>query len=131
MIKKNLWIPDTHTGVKIEYEWDDALPLEERVHNFVRFQGQPQGARFEELSDPEKFDKIIQENQTKNIALSELLKLYPEELKETDSKGNEAFKEIPKWEIKEDGNIEIELPELQDKNSIKTELEKIDGVIVK
>lgn len=34
MLKRTRWQPDT-CGCVIEYEWDDAVPQEERTHNYV------------------------------------------------------------------------------------------------
>jgi len=72
------WTPDTHDCV-IEYEWDDAVPAEERVHTFKRFVKEPGHQRFQALATKkERFDKVVEENQRKNYALGHILDNLPD-----------------------------------------------------
>lgn len=117
------WTPDTHPDVTLEYEWDDADPLETRQHTFKQFVKAPVHARFTG-SGTEKYQKILEENQRKNTALKEVLAALPDSEKDTeiDHQGNEIkkFKSEPKWSLDENGNVEIELTGQIVKNKVAT-----------
>lgn len=104
------WTPDTHDCV-VEYEWDDAVPQEEREHTFVRFVKQPSAARFAVAVD--KFSMVVEENKRKNEALKAVLDALPENEKVTitDENGQVVtnFKSDPKWSLDNNGDVQVEL----------------------
>jgi hypothetical protein len=71
MIKKTRWRPDT-CGCEVEYEWDDSLAQENRVHQasgIIRKCSAHQNTSSKE----DHFDKVLKENQMKNVVEGRLL----------------------------------------------------------
>lgn len=70
MLKKNIWKPDTCECV-LEYEWDDELSEDQRVHkisNVVKYCKAHDG-----LSHDECYNKVLSENKLKNKVLASVL----------------------------------------------------------
>lgn len=120
------WSPDTCDCI-IEYEWDDSVPAEERVHTPTTIVkacsahvivGGPTNAAHG------VFSQVHEENTRKNKALNEVLEALPdsEKIKESDVEGNQIskFKIEPKWRFDENRHVEIELPGEIGKNKIFT-----------
>lgn len=71
MKQTTTWKPDT-CGCVLEYEWDDQLPQNERIHSFKTLIGQcPDHLG---LTDSKVYEHVLAENQTKNKVLGEALK---------------------------------------------------------
>lgn len=85
-IKITTWRPDT-CGCTVEYSWDDAVPLNLRVHTFSALP--VKCSIHEPLADSDVFGEINKENPLKNKALSEILETVPSHAKQiTDADGN-------------------------------------------
>lgn len=70
----NLWSPDT-CECQHEYVWDDSVPIDQRVHTFTRStKACPVHAG---LNGVAKYNHALEQNQRKNIALSEALDHMP------------------------------------------------------
>lgn len=69
MMHKNTWRPDT-CGCEIEYEWDDAVPAEQRVHTPVKVTGCEHHQAGDHVA---KYTKVLKENQSKNKVLGAIL----------------------------------------------------------
>lgn len=64
MIKRTTWYPDTCDCI-IEYEWDDSISENLRVHTVVNVQRCP--IHLNQLSDVACFATVNAENTLKNI----------------------------------------------------------------
>lgn len=80
MIQTTRWKPDT-CQCEFEYEWDDSVPEDQRVHTFSNalsqcdlHKGLPQDATL--------YDNVLKENQTKNLVLGDVLEKVPRLKKE-------------------------------------------------
>ena len=72
-MQRTLWYPDTCHGCSMEYEWDDSVPQEQRIHTPVQIDD-PEG----EFKGSENMGlQIMEENQRKNVAIGEILKENP------------------------------------------------------
>lgn len=132
------WTPDTHPDVSIDIEWDSDVPSEERVHTFKRFARKgdkwerpvpgadpvlvetgteiqsPKEARFVALSDEQQYERILLENNTKNMVMGAILEEYDEITREREQDDGTMVKEFrpgmePAWSLDEEGNVHIEL----------------------
>lgn len=116
MIQRTKWSPDTCSCV-VEYEWDDSVSEELREHIPVA------SIKCEIHKDKETHEDVylslMAENQTKNIALAEVL-TSNEKLQEVtvDKDGNEVieFKQgtQPEWEFDQDRNLIITTKQLDE-----------------
>jgi hypothetical protein len=68
------WKPDTCECL-IEYEWDDSVPADQRVHNYKHIIKCE--AHKNEADDKVAFDKVNDENKTKNRVLGHILDNFP------------------------------------------------------
>ena len=86
------WSPDT-CGCVVEYEWDDALPEEERVHTAGNIVNRCPAHSANHFSDnTDHYSTVLEENQRKNITIAEAMDLHPEELVTMDENGNKILK---------------------------------------
>lgn len=77
-LHRNLWSPDT-CGCQIEFEFDDEVPAEERVHTgskIVKRCPAHQESDFDGCHD--HYTTVLDENQRKNILLGKLMETHPE-----------------------------------------------------
>lgn len=89
MLHINKWSPDT-CGCVLQYQWDDSLPSEQRVH--VALPADKLCSAHNHLTDHiEHHSKIVAENQNKNRTINALLKSLPRSEKKItlDGDGNE------------------------------------------
>jgi hypothetical protein len=113
------WRPDTSDCI-IDLEWDDTLPADERVFVAIKIENKPD--HLSELSDSEAYQAILDENKSKNIAISEVKKnLAIDESEQLD------------WSIDSERKIHIKLPEtITLTKAQKTEsLQSLDTKLVK
>ena len=97
------WSPDT-CGCQIDYQWDDTVPQDERVHtvsNIVKACPIHAG----QLSKESHYAEVVNENQSKNKAIGLILQRHPN-LKDKD--GN--FEHIS-YRFLPDRSIVVTLPE--------------------
>mgnify|MGYP001616653995 CR=1 FL=1 len=69
MMHKNTWRPDT-CGCEIEYEWEDTLTVEQRVHTPTKATGCEHHLTGDHSA---KYTQVLKENQTKNKVLGAIL----------------------------------------------------------
>src|SRR3990167_3930493 len=74
-MQQTTWHPDTCDGCVVVYEWDDTVSQDQRVHTPVSVTNEHQD--FKNDSIKVKYDKILEENQRKNIAVGEIIKNNP------------------------------------------------------
>lgn len=77
-LHRNLWSPDT-CDCQIEFEFDDEVPAEERVHTgkkIVKRCDAHQETDFVDCHD--HYKSVLDENQRKNILLGKLMETHPE-----------------------------------------------------
>lgn len=124
MLQTTRWKPDTCECV-IDYQWDDAVPAEERVHLPVATK-KICSRHSNNNGHAAVFQAAHGENVTKNLALHELLKSLRQDEKhvfiDSDGNENEDFKVKPKWSFHDDGTLVVDHPALKDaarKNSIE------------
>lgn len=122
-MQQTTWSPDTCNKCQVVYEWDDAVPQEQRVHTPIEVKNVP--ADFKGDSKAVQFDKILEENQRKNKAISEVAKEHPEL---TDEKGS-LKSDVPiDFHYDENHVLHLKVGELnkQDKEKAK---EKVDETV--
>lgn len=110
MIHTTRWSPDT-CGCVIEYEWDDTLPDEARVHtdkSIVKCQ------YHSGLDDVSAHAKVKKENTSKNIAHGHILDISPELTQDVTDKDGNIHKEFKSgirydWSFDADRNLVIYL----------------------
>jgi len=68
------WSPDT-CGCVLEYEWDDAVAPDSRVHSHNRTVNKCQ--HHADIGDSAAYDAVVDENSRKNISLGILAKTLP------------------------------------------------------
>src|SRR3990167_1887520 len=71
-MQQTTWHPDTCDGCVVVYEWDDTVSQELRTHTVVEVTNEP--IDFKNETKEIKYDKILEENQRKNIAVGEIIK---------------------------------------------------------
>lgn len=131
MIQKTIWRPDTCSCV-IEYEWDDAVPAEQRTHTISNIIGKCKHHNTT-TSHEEHYDKVLNENRRKNIVLEEIKKTIPSAT-EIDAKGEVKLKEDVKWSYDDTRALNIEVPTLTkgEKSTLESTLNgKYSGEIIK
>lgn len=77
MIRRTLWRPDT-CACEIEYEWDDALPADQRVHTALRAVPCPAHAGAPTLDA--HYADLMDENPRRQRAAARLLAAFPAKL---------------------------------------------------
>jgi hypothetical protein len=107
-MQKTRWRPDT-CGCVLEYTWDSDLPQESRTHTVHSVAKCPAHST---LTIEEAWGQVKDENETKNQAIGLLVKEHPE------LEPHEIA-----WNIKEDRNVEIILPDNK-----KAEKTAMDGL---
>lgn len=120
-IRTTRWEPDTH-AVVIDYEWDDAVPAEERVHTAVRAWTKGKGGNRPHPDPVALHDQVLTENRRKNEALAHVADNLPEALtkEELDSDGDPTGRRIckdkhqPEWRMNKDGTVAITVPGAED-----------------
>ena len=117
------WSPDTCACV-LDYEWDDELPQDQRTHTILEV---IKGCSHHQGTKEEVYDKVKDENMTKNRVLGEIMGSLPALVEEvTDSEGNvsKRFKKgmEPKWSFDENRQLQIELVS-SEKAQLKTILD--------
>lgn len=135
MIRITKWRPDT-CGCEVDYEWDDTVSQDERVHTAV---ATIKCAEHDGVDDDNVtiYDTVLEENQRKNRTLGQLLEDAPADLKMTvinPNTGEETQKfkpnKEPKWSFTQDRSLEIELPtefSKNNKDTIKAKLDQAHG----
>lgn len=74
-MQQNTWSPDTCDKCEIVYEWDDTVSQDQRVHTVVEVINAP--VDFKNDTKEVQYDKILKENQRKNIAIGEVIRQNP------------------------------------------------------
>lgn len=74
MKKVTRWSPDTCDCV-LEYEWDDSLPVENRVHTISKVVN---ACPHHGGTPVSHFNTVVEENTRKNFAFAEIQKLKPD-----------------------------------------------------
>ena len=74
-MQQTTWSPDTCDKCVIVYEWDDTVSQELRTHTPVSVVNEHQDFKSDTMKV--KYDKILEENQRKNIAVGEIIKNNP------------------------------------------------------
>ena len=105
MIQITRWSPDT-CNCKIDYTWDDTIPQDQRVHTM---RSVVPCAIHVGQAEPEAYQNVLSENQSKNMAIG-LLVLNVPTLKD---RASEVI-----WSFNIDRSINLSHPELtkQDKD---------------
>lgn len=99
MIQKTLWSPDT-CECQIEYQWDDAVAQEDRVHTVSRvLKACPIHDHHADIDA--HYEDVLKENQSKNKAIGLLVKTLPK----LDGGENEI-----QWSFDKDRNVILSHP---------------------
>jgi hypothetical protein len=69
--KVTRWTPDHDPTVSIEYEWDNEVPEDARVHTIVKVSRR--GVDVPPGQMKQEYDKVLADNQRKNLSLDDLL----------------------------------------------------------
>ncbi len=107
------WHPDT-CGCVIDYEWDDAIPHDQRVHTAVKT----------ELCEAHKgigsdkrlaHETVVDENQRKNKTLAKIQENFPDSVNEVtqpDGQVHKTFKpgHEPEWHFDENRKLIVKMP---------------------
>lgn len=111
MIQKTLWSPDT-CGCQIEYQWDDSVPQDQRVHS-VGTIVKACPVHQHHTNKEAHYQDVLDENQSKNKAIGLLLKTF----KKLDGGQDEI-----KWRFEADRSIVLSHPLLTqaDKETMNT-----------
>lgn len=124
MIKVTRWKPDT-CGCDLEYEWDDAVPLKDRVHSIKNI-SKACDAHKNIVDAAQHFNEVVTENANKNKAIAAVC----EKAKELDSV---ITSDDIKWRIDAQRNIIITAPvalALMDTTTLKSDLGKISNKVI-
>jgi hypothetical protein len=120
------WSPDTCECV-LEYEWDDAVPENERTHAIVNVVKKCEFHQHHSDKDAH-FDDVLNENRHKNQVLAEILKNLPEDEKNISVKNGRnvtTFKVNPKWKFDENRVLQVELTSKISKTLLKNNISSI------
>ena len=115
-IQKTLWRPDT-CDCKIEYQWDDTVPPDQRTHTVSSIvKACPIHSHHTDIAT--HYDDVLGENQSKNKAIGLLIKTF----EKLDGGQNEI-----KWRFEADRSIVLSHPLLTqvDKDMVNA-LPKLD-----
>jgi hypothetical protein len=134
MIKKTRWRPDT-CGCEIEYEWDDSLSQEKRVHTPSQI---IKKCEFHQdmLNKNEHYTKVLEENQTKNRVWGKLLEISTLTADKVSEDG-ETHKELKpnityNWSFDADRNLVVDMPlSAKEKNDLRGKVSEFIKVIIK
>jgi len=74
-MQQTTWSPDTCDGCVVVYEWDDAVPQELRIHTAISVKNTDPD--FANDTKEIQYQKILEENQRKNIVIGEIIKNNP------------------------------------------------------
>ena len=110
-LHRTLWRPDT-CGCELEYSWDDEI---RGVENTMKLYKVHKRCPAHVEEDP--LMAVLEENQRKNRALSEILDFFPQQLGKDvkDEKGKFAgrwFEREPPWSFTEDRTLRVDLGDL-------------------
>jgi hypothetical protein len=127
MLHTNVWKPDT-CDCEIEFEFDDAVPAESRVHTSKRIIKACSVHNTVDIADKhDHFSTVLGENQRKNKLHGEIMEQFPE-LVDLDENGGKRLKEGINYKFTFEGegknrtlNVELEGADLKaaDKKKIK------------
>lgn len=142
MLHTNIWNPDT-CGCEIEYEWDDAVPPESRVHTSKKItRACPAHSTIDIVDKHDHFATVLNENQRKNKLHGEIMEQFTE-LVDVDEQGGKHLKSNINYKFSFEGtgknrilNVELEGADLKaaDKKKIKDTSDGLFGngkVVVK
>ena len=123
MIHKNIWKPDT-CDCEIEYEWDDSVLTEQRVHTVSKIIKCCDAHK--NLTDKvQNYNTVVNENTRKNILYGKILEI-PSLVQERTKENGEKIKELKegleyRWSFDKDRNLEVELVGFgtEEKNIVK------------
>ena len=104
-IQRNLWSPDT-CGCQIEYEWDDSVPQEQRIHSASKIVKACSIHQHHNDKDAH-YQDVLDENQSKNKAVGLLIKTF----KKLDGGQDEIT-----WRFEDDRSLVISHPLLTQKD---------------
>jgi hypothetical protein len=86
-LHRNLWSPDT-CDCQIEYEFDDEVPAEERVHTGKKIVKRCEAHQQSDFTDcHDHYQAVLNENQRKNVAIGHAMEVNPNMVLE-DEQGN-------------------------------------------
>lgn len=107
MINTTRWRPDT-CGCEIEYTWDTEASEEDRVHTVSNITKACDAHKNHPIET--HFEKVVEENTSKNQVLSAILENYPE-LTVSDENGGKKLKQGVeyKWSFDKDRKLQVEL----------------------
>jgi hypothetical protein len=108
-IQKTLWSPDT-CECQIEYQWDDSVPQDQRVHTISKIVKSCQIHSHHGSDKESHYADVLSENQSKNKAIGLLIKTLPN----LDGKDKEI-----KWRFDNNRNVILSHDSLT-KDDIKT-----------
>ncbi len=73
MLRVTRWSPDT-CGCVLEYEWDDTIPQEQRVHKFSKAINL---CTYHKALAGKAYDAVVAENTSKNIVFGKAQEIKP------------------------------------------------------
>jgi len=89
-IHTNLWSPD-HCQCQIEFEFDDELPAEKRVHTARRIVKKcPAHSTSDIMDRHDHYETVLKENQTKNKVYGHFMETFPEHTEEVSTEDTET-----------------------------------------
>ena len=134
MTKTTKWRPDT-CGCEIEYQWDDSLSQEARIHtvsNVVK----KCDVHSTTPSKEDHYNKVLEENQRKNKVYGKLLEIPTATVDVTQPDGS-TIKDLKStvkfdWSFDVDRNLMVTLTGLNtsEKNSLKNSVNTLFGTRV-
>ena len=125
MIKTNLWRPDT-CECEMEYEWDDAVDQNSRVHTISEVKKScPAHAGL--VGKVKIYNVVMDENKRKNIIFGKILENIPTAVEEIIQDDGSIVKQLKKgknynWSFDANRILQVDLVGFTDaeKNAVKT-----------
>lgn len=117
-LQKTLWRPDT-CGCEIEYQWDDSVPLDQRVHSVSKI-NKACPVHAHHGNKEAHYADILDENTSKNKAVGLLVKTF----KKLDGGENEVT-----WRFNEDRSIVLSHPSLTAEEKVSANALPKTGIV--
>src|SRR3990167_10921300 len=95
MIKTTTWRHDT-CDCEIEYEWDDTLSADDRMHRAKKINKACAEHANLDIDKYEHFNAVLRENRGKNRMLAAILEEFPQITEEKTNDDGSKYKELKK-----------------------------------
>lgn len=118
---ETVWHPDTCDGCVVTYEWDDALPIEQRVMRFKSILVADKALA--DLKGEAQYNAILERNQRKNKVYKEITDTVPEAVEEVRADDGSMKKTVKDFQFRYDaeGNLVVSADGLDDSKTFNAE----------